>query len=850
MNDVSSPSAPSTSGSPAKDAPNTFSQRGASVPFTTPELLWARVRQKGAAKELLVPGLAQTRGIFVYDWSTLAQRFPLSLHDRLLAKEILIGPTPTPESVAAATLRITGSGAAGAEAKEATTATAQQMNTLSLHLRLHLTQRIVERLGSGDHAKALAIDDLATAEGLRKTTDALAAVAHVYGMSGPALYGRIEGLANVLAPVGLGDMPMEAPNRRLVHRLEQLARTLSTWAEADHDNSEAEARFVARVAAECARIATHALRQIDEQTAAVELLLTEWQQGSESLRASAERVVWILDGWQRFLRVWENASTLGAEAQSKALVLMSYIVPLVPPGELPSADRAAWVDLDAELSKIIAAHEEGVDLQAAVELLGAEGAKPLAGVTVAAKAPPGATRRRGLASDKLTQVVRILEPAMDRPDGAPAQKMLDELRPQLVEVRPPRARRARRVVCDAFQELLIDGETSGKIASRIPRSVIGPAWALFQERVDKDAFAAVEKKLDDPGKVSELWQLFIKGLKPDLEEAAAFTSKSRALIVRLGGEAHFHALENMVGAVSVAEELARLRAVLPPPPIAEFTEADLDRLAPVLNDIRKANPTQVQTALSIVMSRMKEPWAISRVLETLATTGRFRSSAGVTGFVATAMIGQLEGRVEDVRKLAESGAAQAAPERIGEATMALAQSIQQCAESVAGTDASLAVSGSPTQVEDVATLRSKVCDLVGSKMGGNGALPIVSALTGAPAARSENGVRPGTRWRFDQPLDPAALRSAELYAGALRQSVGSATLLGVGEKVTAAIKQTLEELEKTAAVLFGQMRTAQLDLVTRDYARGHVTAIAYLVEILADADRAERVLTRGLEAIG
>ena len=850
MNDVSSPPAASTSSASAKDAPNTFSQRGANVPFTTPELLWARVRQKGTAKELLVPGLAQTRGIFVYDWATIGERFPLSLHDRLLAKEILIGPAPTPESVAAATLKITGSGAAGAEAKDATVATAQQMNTLSLHLRLQLTQRIVERLGSGENAKTLAIDDLATAEGLRKTTDALAAVAHVYRMTGPELYGRIEGLASTLAPIGLADMAMEAPNRRLVRRLEHLTRVLTAWAEDDHDDSEAEARLVARVAAESARIATHALKKIDDQTAAVELLLTEWQQGSELLRASAERVVWILDGWERFLRVWENATVLGAEAQAKALVLMSYIVPIVPPGELPSDDRAAWVDLDAELTKIIAAHEEGVDLAEAVELLGSEGAKPLAAVIASAEAPPRVQRRRGLADDKLAQVVRILEPAMDRPDGAPAKKMLDELRPQLTEVRPPRARRPRRVICEAFQELLIDGETSGKIASRIPRSVIGPAWSLFLERTDKDAFAALDRKLDDPGKVRELWQLFIKALKPDLEEAAAFTSKSRALIVRLGGESHFHALENMVGAVSVAEELARLRAVLPPPPIAEFTEADLDRLAPILNDIRKTNATQVQTALSIVMSRMKEPWAISRVLETLATTGRFRSSAGITGFVATAMIGQLEGRVEDVRKLSEAGGAQAAPDRIGETTMALAQSIKQCAESVAGTDASLAVSGSPTQIEDVASLRQKVCELVGSKIGGNGALPIVSALTGAPAARTESGVRPGARWRFDQPLDSAALRSAELYAGALRQSVGSATMLGIGEKVTAAIKQTLEELEKTATILFGQMRTAQLDLVTREHARGHVAGLAYLVEILADADRAERLLNKGIEAIG
>ena len=46
------------------------------------------------------------------------------------------------------------------------------------------------------------------------------------------------------------------------------------------------------------------------------------------------------------------------------------------------------------------------------------------------------------------------------------------------------------------------------------------------------------------------------------------------------------------------------------------------------------------------MARMAEPWAIAKLLELLATTGRFRSSAGISGFVATAMIGQLEGRLQ------------------------------------------------------------------------------------------------------------------------------------------------------------------------------------------------------------
>lgn len=838
--------APSSS---SKDAPRVFTERGVTVPFTTAELLWARVRQNGAVKELLVPGLAKTRGIFVYEWSTIRNRFSLSLHDRLLAKEIQIGPAPTPDSVAAATLRVTGSGAAGGDAKAATEATAKQAATLALHLRFNLIKRVIERLGGrGDH---LTLDDFAGSSGLHKATDALSEVAHVYHLSGSALYGKLDALSGLLAPVGLAGLPVEAPNRRLVPRLRALAGSLTEWAETRRGEAGSEAALISRVASEIGRLAGAALATIDRHATDIELLLTEWDQRFELLRAATERTVWLLDGWERFLKLWENVANQSVDAQSQALVLMSFVIPVVPTGELAAGDRPVWDEINAELSRIVAAHEEGMDLKTALDLLGPDAGKPLAGLS-GAVAASAIVRPRGLAAEKLAQIVRILEPASERPDGAPARTMLGELRPQLVRSRPPRVRRPRRVVCEVFEELLIDGETSGKIAARMPRAAIAPIWALFLERVDKAKLAELETALDDPAARGRLCQLFVATVKPELDEAAAYASKTRALMVRLGSEAHYHALENIVGAVAIAEHLTRLRAVLPAPPIQEFEDATLDNLAAVLNDIRRAAPSQVQTALFVLMSRMAEPWTISSLLERLATTGRFKSSAGISGFVATAMIGCLEGQVQDVHKsAAQLPVGSDSPARIGEAAMALADAVDQCAESVAGTNASLSVSGAPGQIDDVEALRSKVSELVGSTMGSGGAAALVGALTGVPALRGDKGaVRPGTRWRFDQPIDPGALRNAELYATALRRCESQGARLGLGDKLTATVQQTIDDFEKVAAVLFGQMRTANLDRVEREAARSHVSGIAYLIEILAGTDRAERVFGRGLEAIG
>ncbi len=215
------------------------------------------------------------------------------------------------------------------------------------------------------------------------------------------------------------------------------------------------------------------------------------------------------------------------------------------------------------------------------------------------------------------------------------------------------------------------------------------------------------------------------------------------------------------------------------------------------------------------------------------------------------MIGELEGRVQDVRNLVEGPGATAAPDQIGPAAMTLVDSIAHCARTVAGTNAKLSISGTPGQVEDVEALRGKLCALVDSKMGRSGADSLIAAFTNAPAVRTESGtIRPGARWRFDEPLDNAALQNAELYARALRRAQESAVLLGIGDKVAAGLQQTQDEFDKTVNVLFGQMRTANLDRIQREDARRHVSAIAHVMEILAGSERAERLLSRGMQAIG
>lgn len=829
-----------------KDAPKTFPERGVAVPFTTAELLFARVRQKGETRELLVPGLAETRGIFVYEWSGMRNRFTLSLHDRLLHRQLTIAPPPTPDTVASLALKIARGGSAGGETLAASEDTVKQGESFPALARFALTRRLIERLGADPGN--LTPEEMALEDGQRRAIDMLGGVSHVYGLAGPQLYTRIETLGSLLGRIGVGGMSVEPPNRRLVERLKLLARTLSAWADTGGSAGDGvgEAHLIGRVAAETARLAGNTLERIDRETLAVDALMAGWNDRIEELRGYADRIVWFLDGWDRLLGLWQNVASKDRGSQAKALTLMSYVVPMIPAGEIAADERATWDEMNDQLAKLIAASEEGVALSEMLELMGPEAQKPSGLTGTSARARPS---RGGLPEAKLGQVVRLLESVVERPDGAPARKMLDELRPQISMARPPRLPRARRAVCAVFEEMLVDGETTSKTGTRIPRSAIMPVWSLFLERADKAKLAELEKDLAAPQNIAEIRRMFATRLKPDLDDAAAYTSKARTLIVRLGGEAHYHGMQLMVGAVTIAEQLMNLRAQLPPKPIADFREADLDNLAAALNEIRKIAADQIQTALSIVMGQMAQPWKISNVLEVLATSGRFRSSAGISGFVTAAMIGQIDGKMNDVRKLADAmpvaGTTTSAgtPAPVGEAAMALAESISQCADNIVGTTAALQVSGSPTQIEEVDKMRQKLCELVESKVGGSAA----SVLVGAFSIQEGKGQ---PRWRFDRPLNPAGLFSAEQYATALKRSETSAAQLGIGERVSASVKETLEDFEKYVSRLFAQMRETSLGLDQREIALTHVAAAARVIEILAGTERAERFYLRGLESVG
>ena len=469
---------------------------------------------------------------------------------------------------------------------------------------------------------------------------------------------------------------------------------------------------------------------------------------------------------------------------------------------------------------------------------------PAASAEPADVAAETAARAKALDDAKLQQIVSLLEAALERPDGVTAKAMLDQLRPKLVEARPHRRPHLRRSLCEPFEDMLVNGVTSGHLVGRIPRSAIMPVWDLFIERGDQKIIGPAQANPLDKAATMAALDHFVALMKTELAEASAFATKGRSLLLRLGGETHYLALEVMVGAVSIARQIAHLKAKLPPKPIREFGDAHLNVLAETLNEILKKSSERIATALFVVMARMAEPWKIANVLETLAMTGRFKSSAGINEFSSAALVGRLETQVQAVEALADKplagapGAGKGADKAASGAMAAsLARDAGDAVQSLAGTREALEKAGSKAQLREVERARQKLREVVDAKIVDGAASAIVGAVSRQSAPLST-------------PPDAAAWRNAELRAVALKRSGAYAELLTLHGDVAENLKRATEGVEKAASELFTQIRRGRLQGAARDAARQHVMSNARLMEILSGPEKAEQLLMRGLEALG
>ena len=333
--------------------PLTFSERGVLVPFTTPLLAAGRIRGKDLkTAEILMPGLAGGRGTYVIPWKSVPEMFKLTVHDRALHEAICEAPDFSPREIRMAALRVAQLGLAGRAASGSARALLQREDSLELVARFFLTLRIVERLAT----EPLTLAELGTTPGQKKAGRILAGIAGSLGWTYDDLHERIDIWSKTVSQVGLSEMPAEAMARKLINRLKPLGDQFLEWRKGeteDQIDGAADAQLASDISRETWRLATEYATDIDVTVKQPAESLRNWTVTLRATERAVQKLLWILDGWEQVVKLWDQASHRPREEQRSMLRDVVRHLPVVPRDELPSTSQDVWSGMVNSLRKQI-----------------------------------------------------------------------------------------------------------------------------------------------------------------------------------------------------------------------------------------------------------------------------------------------------------------------------------------------------------------------------------------------------------------------------------------------------------------------------------------------------------------
>lgn len=335
--------------------PLTFGERGVLVPFTTPMLAASRIRGPEIKKaEILVPGLSGGKGTYIIPWKSVPEMFKLTVHDRALHESICEAPDFSPRQIRMAALGTARLGLAGRDACAAARAHLQRDDSLQVTARFFLTLRVVERMATDGASLTLA--ELTSVAGQQKAHKILSSIAKKLGWDFDTLYDHLEVWSKTVAQIGLSEMPAEAPARRLINRLKPLGEHFAEWRKGeteDQVDSSADAQLAADFCRETWRLATEYATDIDLTVKQPAESLRNWDGTIRSAEKVVHKLLWILDGWEQVVKLWDQTAGRPREEQRSALRDVIRHLPIVPRDELPATSQDTWSGLVNNLRKQI-----------------------------------------------------------------------------------------------------------------------------------------------------------------------------------------------------------------------------------------------------------------------------------------------------------------------------------------------------------------------------------------------------------------------------------------------------------------------------------------------------------------
>lgn len=313
-------------------APATFAERGAAVGFTTPLLSQTRVRRDERQRlEVLISSFAEGRGIYVVPWRVVPEMVSMTAHDRYLHSLISREGIASPSEIRKAALKTARNGLAGPKgvaAARSAIAEDEEHRTVTNFLL------IVEVLRTaGLDARALVRAGFDTDEGKKITRGYMASAAESLGIDSAELYRRVAEMADVMSPIGLIQAPKPGRLRHRLKDLEFFRDEVGSWSRVDESDTAHVAAFCAGVASDTLALGKELLGDFDRRAASIGPMIRDWNHQITTVRETAERLTWLVDGWDFMAKAWQDALQRDQHEQRMAINELFRVLPIIPRSE-------------------------------------------------------------------------------------------------------------------------------------------------------------------------------------------------------------------------------------------------------------------------------------------------------------------------------------------------------------------------------------------------------------------------------------------------------------------------------------------------------------------------------------
>jgi hypothetical protein len=316
--------------------PATFRRRGLAVPFTTPLLAGARVREsKRSGVELVVPNPSGGRGVYIVQWPGVRVFCTPTVHDAVLFHCVAGLRRLDPAAVREAALDVALGGYAGRDAIEAARSVRANDQVYRMLTDFLLLASLLEQVEpSGRVVTRLAER---TADFDRRAGLVLRRIAPAFGCPAAHLTDGIAALGGALASVGVTQNDQTARVPRLIGRLKETQAELSRRL-GDDPGSDVGGLGRTVTAAMKGTIAQAETVLADIRSAAADpvALLKRWIANASDPVDLAARCDWLLDGWERICLLWKTAACMAS--RRAALLEMAQLLPVLP------REISDWVD--------------------------------------------------------------------------------------------------------------------------------------------------------------------------------------------------------------------------------------------------------------------------------------------------------------------------------------------------------------------------------------------------------------------------------------------------------------------------------------------------------------------------